>query len=121
MGGKSRLKKGKARKDNDTVDLKPRASDRGSSGVSRDSDETHECSPSFEIPLPSAKHLVLGTKLSLQKQNDEWFVIANGKELTTAGKRRSAMLTECFENGYRYRGGLRSRNGQKYGAFQRTS
>lgn len=119
MGGKSQSRKGKVRKNNDTVDLKPRSADGGSGGGGRGVD--HQCVAGFELPLPGAKDMAVGTRLSLQQENGSWLVIANGRPVGSIGKGRSEMLTECLGIGYRYRGELRARDDRKYGAFQRSS
>lgn len=121
MGGKSRVKKGKVRKDNDRVDLKPLPSGRSAGGDGAGRNTGLECPIAFEISLPEAGALASGTRLLLHQRGDTWFVIANAKQLATVRKDRSTMLTECLESGYRYSGDLRARGNRKYGAFQRTS
>lgn len=123
MGGRSQATKGKVRKNNDRVDLKPRspgAQGGGSGGVS-DRRTEHECLASFEVPLPGAKDTPVGTRLSLQQERGSWLVIANGRQIGTIVRGRSDMLNKCFGIGYRYRGELKSRADRKYGAFQRTT
>lgn len=123
MGGKSQSKKGKVRKNNDRVDLKPRSSGAHASGSGAASGATTEleCLASFEVPLPGAKDTPVGTRLSLQQQNGSWLVVANGRPIGAIGSGRSDMLTRCLGIGYRYRGELTARADRKYGAFQRTT
>jgi hypothetical protein len=123
MGGKSQSKKGKVRKNNDRVDLKPRslaAGGGGTAGASGQSTE-QECVASFEVPLPGAKDTPIGTRLSLQQENGGWLVMANGRQIGSIVRGRSHMLTKCLGIGYRYRGELKARADRRYGAFQRTS
>jgi hypothetical protein len=123
MGGKSQSRKGKVRKSNDRVDLKPRSSGAHASGSGGASGGTtkQECLTSFEVPLPGAKDTPVGSRLSLQQENANWLVMANGRPIGTIGSGRSDMLTRCLGIGYRYRGELTTRADRKYGAFQRTA
>lgn len=119
MGGKSMSRMGRVRKSNDTVDLKPRSSGGTGGGGSHGTD--HQCVAGFEVPLPGAKDIAIGTRLSLREENGGWIVVANGRSVGSIGRGTSVMLTECLGIGYRYRGELKARDDRKYGAFQRSS
>ncbi len=123
MGGKSKTTKGRARKNNDRVDLKPIG--RGVGGSGGGSGNTGQgmmiCPTAFEINLPEASNLPSGTALSLRQRGEEWVVIARGNEIAKLRKERANMLSRCLADGYRYSGVVRTRADRKYGEFQRSS
>lgn len=123
MGGKSKTTKGRVRKDNDRVDLRPIRKGTGGSGSGGGHTEQSSttCPTAFEVSLPEASNLPNGTVLSLRQQGQEWVIMAGSKEIAKLRKERASMLSRCLADGYRYSGTVKANADRKYGEFKRSS
>ncbi len=121
MGGKTNATKGKVRKTNDRVDMKPVSrGDTSGDGSSGTSGSSAVCPLSFEIALPESTTFADGTPLLIRHRDAHWFVTARGQNVVAFRKDKASMLAQCLEQGHRYSGTVTTKAKKKYGEFQRS-